>query len=265
MADLTVLVSPIPLYAHQKAASSSVTSLVSSIVRSSSPSPLATRRNRAPSPIMVTLESAPLPDESAARREQMRRDIALLSPPMNTWKSPQNRHRPQRSQSAPPTQTSFRREEVEIRRTGSPVDDAIFRPQQFPPGLIPDTSRINGIGSRQTPRRSVTAGHGGYAYVAEGGMTMRGGELVRPPPPLLRPSPFWRRAHRSALTPPAYAPASHLVRRSTFIAAGLPLDAPGHDARALCVESRLTGEDGVRSGAKRVIEVPGSEWMGLGV
>ncbi|TRM66789.1 hypothetical protein BD626DRAFT_565874 [Schizophyllum amplum] len=66
------------------------------------------------------------------------------------------------------------------------------------------------------------------------------GELVRPEPPLLRPSPFWRHTPRSGVTPLAYAPGSALVRRSTFIAAGLDL-APGTkgDLRALCVDARV--------------------------
>ncbi|KAF8530250.1 hypothetical protein BU17DRAFT_78889 [Hysterangium stoloniferum] len=71
------------------------------------------------------------------------------------------------------------------------------------------------------------------------GPTVEGeeGNLIGlPPPPLLRPSAFWRNTWRSAL----YTPSFHLVRRSTFIAAGLTLDQPVCDLSAFEVESRIT-------------------------
>lgn len=64
-------------------------------------------------------------------------------------------------------------------------------------------------------------------------------ELARPAPPLLRPAPFWRHTTRSGVTSPVYSPSSHLIRRSTFIAAGLAFDRPCHDLSAFCVESRI--------------------------
>lgn len=64
-------------------------------------------------------------------------------------------------------------------------------------------------------------------------------ELERPAPPLLRPAPFWRHTTRSGVTSPVYSPSSHLIRRSTFIAAGLSFDRPYHDLSAFCVESRI--------------------------
>jgi len=85
---------------------------------------------------------------------------------------------------------------------------------------------------------------------------MRGGELVRPPPPLLRPTTFWRKAHRSGVAAATYSPSAHLIRRSTYIAAGLAFDSPMHDLSALCVESRLNGEDGGSGGSPRVVEIP---------
>ncbi|KAF7328739.1 hypothetical protein MVEN_02502600 [Mycena venus] len=230
MSDLTVLVSPIPLYPGPS-------------------SPLASRRNRSPSPIMVTLESespSKSTSESAARTDGPSIDPGLLSPPINTWKArPRSRtenqrprHRPTRSQSAPPTQTKF----VEAADPPSPaasVDN--FNDHLSPP-------------PRRSIRRSMTGF--GYSYSVEG-MTMRGGELVRPPPPLLRPTTFWRKAHRSGVAAATYSPSAHLVRRSTYIAAGLAFDAPMHDLSALCVESRLNGEDGVSRGiSPRVVEIP---------
>ena len=85
-------------------------------------------------------------------------------------------------------------------------------------------------------------------------------ELPKPPPPLcefsrancpsntrvyryvssiVRPKTFWRNTRRSALTAPSYSPSSYLVRRSTFIAAGLTLDTPYADLSVLGVESRV--------------------------
>jgi len=63
------------------------------------------------------------------------------------------------------------------------------------------------------------------------------GKLVGlPEPPLLRPASFWRNTWRSALHTPSF----HLVRRSTFLAAGLAFDRPVCDLSAFAVESRIT-------------------------
>ncbi|KIJ37506.1 hypothetical protein M422DRAFT_259864 [Sphaerobolus stellatus SS14] len=67
-------------------------------------------------------------------------------------------------------------------------------------------------------------------FVEEGSL------VVLPPPPLLRPASFWRNAKRTAL----HTPSLHLVRRSTFIAAGLTFDSPVYDLSAFAVESRIT-------------------------
>ncbi|KAK7039392.1 hypothetical protein R3P38DRAFT_3390900 [Favolaschia claudopus] len=248
MSDLTVLVSPIPLYPS----------------RPSSPfASLASRRNRSPSPIMVTLESDKPESQSAGPSHTHTThtlDPGLLSPPINTWKSrPRSqtrngmdrpRHRPTRSQSAPPTQTTFRISRSDIVPAPASVDDSGYLLHGH--GRVPESQR------RLPLRRSATsfgaAGYG-YSYSVEG-MTLRGGELVRPPPPLLRPTTFWRKAHRSGVAAATYSPSAHLVRRSTYIAAGLTFDAPGHDLSALCVEARINGEDGVRRAAPRVVEIP---------
>lgn len=55
----------------------------------------------------------------------------------------------------------------------------------------------------------------------------------------VRPTTFWRNTKRSGVTGSSYSPSSHLIRRSTFIAAGLSLDKPIADLSALCVESRV--------------------------
>ena len=115
MTDLTVLVSPMPLYPMTKGFT---------FGRSKSPA--------LPRPIMVTLETEADPDddsqnqarvesassshphtETPPRRSRRRSsgdtNPSLLSPPVNTWKAPSTRprHRPTRSQSAPPERRTF--------------------------------------------------------------------------------------------------------------------------------------------------------------
>jgi len=243
MTDLTVLVSPIPLYPDTKDFT------------------FGRRTTRRPlsKPIMVTLETeidgeadkldaqgqSPVETDFISPRTPPRRsrtprvvDSNLLSPPVNTWKS-RPRHRPSRSQSAPP--------ERRIRGPDVPEDQ---KDSEFPTfnhetlGFVP-----------RNPPRSFTS-------LAVDRPTTRGGELVRPPPPLrksnlyrrvwpihiyqfyhsskpVRPTTFWRKTRRSGVTGASYSPASHLIRRSTYIAAGLTFDAPIHDLSALCVESRV--------------------------
>ncbi|KAF8881001.1 hypothetical protein BD779DRAFT_1675669 [Infundibulicybe gibba] len=209
MTDLTVLVSPTPLYPAQRAGFA---------FGRGSPRPVSR-------PIMVTLETeSESPEEEAdtpksqlswpskGRRASTDADSSLLSPPANTWKAqpqpkPRPRHRPTRSQSAPPERTLSREEKSPIIET------------------FPAT-----IALRPKPKRNFTAFTTG---------TTRGGELVRPPPPLLRPTTFWRKNRRSGVTGASYSPSYHLIRRSTFIAAGLTFDAPIHDLSAFCVESRV--------------------------
>ncbi|KAF8151520.1 hypothetical protein B0H34DRAFT_784706 [Crassisporium funariophilum] len=223
MTDLTVLVSPIPLYPDTRDFAFG-------------------RRTSRPvsKPIMVTLESevdeaadkphspkVRSPEEmdfleqppSLPRRSRTPRivDSSLLSPPINTWKS-RPRHRPTRSQSAPPERRIQpliildEKKTILVPDTDSADED--------PLGFVP-----------RNPKRSFTS------FTSR--PINRTGELVRPPPPLLRPTTFWRKTRRSGVTGASYSPASHLIRRSTYIAAGLSFDAPVHDLSALCVESRV--------------------------
>lgn len=163
MTDLTVLVSPMPLYPAMKQGF------------------IFGRRESRPvsRPIMVTLESEIDPEESAGADESQspdqphpqspstpkrgrspRFDSSFLSPPINTWKSkpPRPRHRPTRSQSAPPERTGFK----ELKTDGVEGSDVATDPtgSVFPPPL-------------SKPTRSFTALP-----------TTHGGELLRPPPPL---------------------------------------------------------------------------------
>lgn len=155
-------------------------------------------------------------------------DDTHLSPPTNTFTSRPPRRRPsvgQRPSSAPPTTTRY------TNRRGS-VD--VFEQ----PVLSPRTPRVRGANYARSP------------------------ELIKPPPPLcalllpfviipllshaqcdahatVRPKTFWRHTTRSGVTSSSYSPSSHLIRRSTFIAAGLDLDRPRADLSALGVESRI--------------------------
>ncbi|TFK38553.1 hypothetical protein BDQ12DRAFT_723390 [Crucibulum laeve] len=218
MTDLTVLVSPTPLYP----------STAGFTFGRSPPRPVSR-------PIMVTLESeshveenegeaqlesSPTPQPPPRKSRSPRHmDSSLLSPPINTWKSPQERsqtrHRPTRSQSAPPERRVV-------------VDEAEFQEKTK---SWKDAEALTGFLeiNRRSPKRSLTS------FAA----STRGGELVPPPPPLLRPTTFWRKTRRSGVTGASYSPSSHLIRRSTYIAAGLTFDAPVHDLSALCVESRV--------------------------
>jgi hypothetical protein len=165
MTDLTVLVSPIPLYPETRDFT---------FGRRQKPTQ--------PRPIMVTLETEIEEADSAQnspidkpidtdfintptsppRRPRTPRVVEphLLSPPVNTWKS-RPRHRPTRSHSAPPERRS-------------PTPDTEEQPQREP-------ARFNteALGFRQrNPNRSFTS----FSTVDRN--TTRGGELVRPPPPL---------------------------------------------------------------------------------
>lgn len=86
---------------------------------------------------------------------------------------------------------------------------------------------------------------------------LRPGDLIRPTPLLckslfgiihdsllsshliVRPTTFWRKLPQSGVRSASYSPSSHLIRRSTFIAAGLSLDQPVDDISAFGVESRV--------------------------
>lgn len=172
MTDLTVLVSPIPLYPETKEFTFG-------------------RRPRPLTPIMVTLETeidekadekadpeadteasngkSPLidvdfitPPTSPKRRIRTPTvvDSNLLSPPANTWRS-RPRHRPTRSQSTPP----------ERRSPPSPSQDVRILEFDNLEGNSSSIALGRALKRSSTPTllsRPIT----------------RGGELVRPPPPL---------------------------------------------------------------------------------
>ncbi|KIM87921.1 hypothetical protein PILCRDRAFT_3635 [Piloderma croceum F 1598] len=166
-----------------------------------------TRRDVSPvsPPIMVTLEMADTPSSAPSSPTNRNFNEELLSPPRNTFKSRPKSHPsiPRRPASAPPQRTSF---SLDLPEDSSRSSRAIF-----------ERRRLSSFSSSNT----------------------RGGELIRPAPPLFRPTTFWRKTRRSGVTGASYSPSSHLIRRSTYIAAGLKLDNPIADLSALCVESRV--------------------------
>ncbi|KAL0948259.1 hypothetical protein HGRIS_010855 [Hohenbuehelia grisea] len=229
MTDLTVLISPSSYPIPQSAFKFGVA---------------ASRRRASPllvRPVMVTLESEREDEEDlepnsgrlseagdpnqqnvtvrSPRARPPPQDSALLSPPLNTWKAPRPRprHRPQRSNSAPPTPIGLKPQLSLEEQPQRALDDSSTRPITPPRRYLPQR--------RQTTILPIPS----YRY----------GEPIKPPPPLLRPTTFWRKTKRSGVTGASYSPSSHLVRRSTFIAAGLTFDAPIHDLSAFCVESRV--------------------------
>lgn len=171
MTDLTVLVSPIPIYPETKEFTFS------------------RRPVRPLTPTMVTLETEIDEADEAASDVQspikdmdfinpptvpQRRtrtptivDSNLLSPPTNTWRS-RPRHRPTRSQSAPPE-----------RRRSPPAASQDTQILEFN-NIAGDSSAVS---LARTFKRSSTP------TVLSRSIT-RGGELVRPPPPLCMSASF---------------------------------------------------------------------------
>ncbi|KAK7438579.1 hypothetical protein VKT23_017914 [Stygiomarasmius scandens] len=174
--------------------------------------------------------------------------------PLARGRTPAQRHRPTRSRSAPPFKTSFD-------ENNSP---------QTPSSREPFSAGIDGYGH---PRRSYTT-HSTYSATSSTvsspsssfsapswalgpgkGSKARGGELLRPPPPLHRPTTFWRHTPRSGVTSSSFSPSTHVVRRSTFVAAGIPFEKPVYDMSALGVESRVRTAIREEGGSKEVSTV----------
>lgn len=151
-------------------------------------------------PVMVVLESVDESDEPPSSPVQVGAlNASFLSPPKNTFKAP------------------------------STSELAKSLPSSSP--SPPRTFDEMGIYAHAVPRRSY------FSFKAV--VQNRSSELRKPPPLLFRPTAFWKKTRRSGVTSTAYSPSSFLVRRSTFIAAGLSQDKPGFDLSALGVESRV--------------------------
>ncbi|KAJ3810353.1 hypothetical protein EV368DRAFT_80683 [Lentinula lateritia] len=158
-------------------------------------------------------------------------------------------HRPARSRSAPPIQTTFS-EPLSKPFTAAP-DATTFdlhRLRRYTSGSTYTSGTESGSSS---PSNSFSSPPSyGYGYGKS-----KGGDLLRPPPPLHRPTTFWRRTPRSGVTASSYSPSSHLIRRSTFVAAGLPFESPMADISALGVESRIKAQFNEDNARAKVSEV----------
>ncbi|KAK0452937.1 uncharacterized protein EV420DRAFT_1481931 [Desarmillaria tabescens] len=143
--------------------------------------------------------------------------------PPRTTRYPSTRHRPMRSRSAPPFKTTFQLENDSSPNSPSSTDSTT------PQFTRHRTKRS--MTTWNTPTSATRTWSFGYGHNKN--------ELLKPPPPLHRPTTFWRHTTRSGVTSSSYSPSTHLIRRSTFIAAGLKFDKPVCDLSALGVESRI--------------------------
>lgn len=126
------------------------------------------------------------------------------------------------------------------------------RPASAPPTVPSYDFRSKSLRNFANPPRSSHPEGNNSSFLTK----EQTGGLPRPPPPLcgcsscvhdafdlcvrsVRPTTFWRNNIRSGVTGASYSPSSHVIRRSTFVAAGLTLDQPSADLSALCVESRV--------------------------
>lgn len=178
-----------------------------------------------PAPIVtVQMVDTDIPPLSPVRA----RDDSLLSPPPHTFRS--KGHRKRRSSSAPPRPSAPQKPSPENTNTiRSPTYSSL--PLKSPGPLISPSRRDSSLVSLTIVRPQTTL----CTYSLP--MTKRVIVLLTLLP--VRPRPFWRNTCRSAVTGTFYASSLHLIRRSTFIAAGLRFDKPIADLSALGVESRI--------------------------
>ena len=167
MTDLTVLVSPIPLYPETKEFTFGRRPVPLTPTMITLETEIDEEADQAASKVQSPIYDADFINPPALPKKRIRTptivDSNLLSPPTNTWRS-RPRHRPTRSQSAPPERrrsspSPAASQEDQISEFNNPVGDA---------SAIALARTIKRSSTPTIPSRSVT----------------RGGELVRPPPPL---------------------------------------------------------------------------------
>ncbi|KAJ3831323.1 hypothetical protein F5878DRAFT_636322 [Lentinula raphanica] len=173
-------------------------------------------------------------------------------------RSETQRHRPTRSRSAPPIQTTFSEPLSSTRRifpttsTTAAADVTSFDLQRTRRYTSGSTYTSSTESTHSSPSSSFSSP---YSWSGHGYGKSRNGDILRPPPPLHRPTTFWRRTPRSGVTASSYSPSSHLIRRSTFVAAGLPFEKPMADISALGVESRIKAQFDEDNARAKVSEV----------
>ncbi|SJL15617.1 uncharacterized protein ARMOST_19120 [Armillaria ostoyae] len=166
--------------------------------------------------------SSSAPSDDSAMQHKTRVPSPEPLPPRTT-RYPDTRHRPTRSRSAPPFKTTFQLENEST--PNSPSSTGTTTPQ------FTRHRTKRSMTTWNTPTSATRTWSFGYGHDKN--------ELLKPPPPLHRPTTFWRHTSRSGVTSSSYSPSTHLIRRSTFIAAGLKFDKPVCDLSALGVESRI--------------------------
>ncbi|KAG7085480.1 hypothetical protein E1B28_003043 [Marasmius oreades] len=190
-------------------------------------------------PTATTIPHSPPPSSPALESH-----ITLL-PPTQRGRQQYQRHRPTRSRSAPPSSKPEYAQDGETTPTASytPASSASASQMSFEQYSTYETHRpLRRSRTTFTYNSGLSTPSSIFVstppWARDYGVTM-GGELLKPPPPLHRPTTFWRRTPRSGVTSSSYSPSSHVIRRSTFVAAGLPFERPMADLSALCVESRM--------------------------
>ncbi|KAF5368058.1 hypothetical protein D9758_004473 [Tetrapyrgos nigripes] len=168
--------------------------------------------------------------------------LPSLGPSLPRGRTSAQRHRPTRSQSAPPSALVLKSSVSEGSRT--PVPNT-----PFSAGM--DTSYAPSAMSSPTGSISSSPWLQGFGQIGQTTKT-KGGGLLRPPPPLHRPTTFWRHTPRSGVTSSSFSPSTHVVRRSTFVAAGIPFEKPVCDMSALGVECRVRHAIKEEGGSKEV-------------
>ncbi|THV00414.1 hypothetical protein K435DRAFT_854761 [Dendrothele bispora CBS 962.96] len=179
----------------------------------------------------------PLP-QSHARSHFPASQTSLPVQPVSRGRTPNQRHRPTRSRSAPPFKTSFEENE------GS----------QTPLSREPFSAGFDGSGyARWTYSTTSSALSSPSSSFSNPSWTLGLGKGNKPKGD--RPTTFWRHTPRSGVTSSSFSPSTHVVRRSTFVAAGIPFERPMYDMSALGVESRVRTAIREEGGSKEVSTV----------
>lgn len=164
-------------------------------------------------------------------------DSSLLSPPLNTFRAPRQPRRERVTKERRPSPQETAEDEGNATEASEEDEDPDHNTQtysyttSFRPFTYSTTPRVIPIQSH-----SQTGVRAPAPPLCESNNVSPA--LIRLNASQVRPKTFWRHTRRSALTAPSYSPSSYIVRRSTFIAAGLSLDTPHADLSALSVELR---------------------------
>ncbi|KZV78363.1 hypothetical protein EXIGLDRAFT_40370, partial [Exidia glandulosa HHB12029] len=164
------------------------------------------------------------------------RSRSTTPPPRSAQSSPPNSPLSPRVTWSPPAQSRHPNEHFQARTPPPPLN--LHFASDYADTTSPTSASSSGSGTQSSFRTSQSSARRSSYNLNSQPLRKPEGTLMVPIPLMLRPRPLWRATPRSALGSPAYAPAAHLVRRSTFIAAGLNMHSPVADMSALGVETR---------------------------